>query len=98
VTIRDKKIDNAAIVYAGPAAELAALALKYAAGALGTATANQRRHFEAVAALLATGCYPAEQVDGIRFWCDRPDGTPFQGPSGYRPDPDEDWLAANSKA
>lgn len=95
MTIRTKKTGGTT-VHAGPAAELAALALEYAAGQRRTVTADEQHHFEAAAERLRTGHFPAESGPGhVRFWCDRADGTPFQGPRGYRPDPDPDWLAAN---
>jgi hypothetical protein len=72
-------------VHAGPAAELAALAAEYAAGQRGQVPGTQPCHFEALAARLLNGTI-ADSVGSVEFWRDHPDGTPFHGPDGYRPD------------
>jgi len=79
-------------VHAGSAVELAALALEYAAGKRGSVAGAKPHHFEAVAEHLLGGTV-ADSAGTVEFWRDRADGTPFQGPEGYRPDPDPVWLA-----
>jgi hypothetical protein len=97
VTIRTK-VSGRTTVHAGPPAELAELALEYAAGQHGgpKALGTDLYHFEEVARRLLDG-YIAESAGQVNFWRDRPDGEPFQGPRGLRPDPDPDWAVANPK-
>jgi hypothetical protein len=91
VTVRWK--DFAGVTtYAGTVPELAAIALEYADGQRDRRlTADQRARFEAAAAALNAGI--VAEADGVQFWPDRADGTPFEGNRDYRPDPDPAWAA-----
>lgn len=92
MTIRTSTVRNVAgvvtaIVHAGPAPELSTLALEYAYGRRPAPRGSAPRHFEQAAQQLLQRS-PAHHICTIRFWADAPDGTPFQGPRGYRPDED----------
>jgi hypothetical protein len=45
----------------------------------------QACHFQQAAARLRDG-FGEESAGCVLFWADRADGSPFQGPTGYRPD------------
>lgn len=93
MTIRDLEFSGT-MTHAGPASELAALALKYAAGQCIRVTEDQKFRFEIAAKDLGNGRIPAGS-DGVRFWPDHADGSPFNGNRHYRPEPDKDSLRAH---
>lgn len=84
MTIRTK-VSGRTTVHAGPATELAAVALEYAAGDRGKVAGAEPCHFERVAEQLAAGSLGLS-AGAVQFWPDRADGTPFKGPNGYGPD------------
>lgn len=75
------------VVFAGPAADLAAVAEDYATGVRPLPEGYQPELFRRGAALLRTGHYPAVDLGAVRFYRDRPGGKPFSGP--FAPGPDE---------
>lgn len=77
------------IVYAGSAADLAAVADDYATGVRALPEGYQPELFGRAATLLRTGSYPAIDLGAVRFYRDRPGGKPFSGP--FAPGPDEAW-------
>ena len=91
MTVRTRE-SSRMTVHAGPAVELAAVALEYADGKRASSDGTKPHHFYEAAARLLTG-HLAESAGRVEFWPDREDGTPFQGARDYRPDPDPVWLA-----
>ena len=77
-------------VYAGTAAELAAVAEEYAIGVRRLPQGYHPELLQRTAALLRTGRYPSINLGAVRFYRDRPSGEPYRGP--YAPRPDEAWA------
>lgn len=93
MTVRTRSI-GAVTVYAGTPDELAAIAEAYACGQRTRPRGYEPSLFRRTAANLRDGC-PAHDLGDVRFYADRPDGTPFLAPMAPKPDPD--WAARQPK-
>lgn len=90
MTARTKAVGDMTI-YAGTAAELAAIADEYGGGIRRLPHGYHPDLFQRAAAMLRTGRYPSLNLGAVRFYRDRLNGEPYHGP--YAPDPDPDWVA-----
>jgi hypothetical protein len=88
MTVRTRSA-NSITVHAGSCDELAALADAYARGEHARPRGCGPDLFRRVAAQLRSG-HPVHDLGEIRFYSDRPDGSPYRGP--LAPDPDPAWL------
>jgi len=82
MTIRTKHVDSWT-VHAGTTEELAAVADEYADGRRPMPRGLNAGHLEVVAEQLRAG-HRVHNLGPLRFYADRPDGTPFRGP--FAPD------------
>lgn len=89
MTVRTKAVGDIT-VYAGTAAELAAVAEDYVSGARRLPRDHHPELFQRAAALLRTGRHPSINLGAVRFYRDRPSGEPYRGP--YAPRPGDAWV------